>query len=228
MPAVRGGKNRAVIKGTVKRVRGSVLLFVVNRKRLVLATGAVPHPQSNDGGGPARQQAHANPMSHWHRHPRHGATTTPASSPHWLPGVLSIDARDSTRRAEGWETFRLPQRESQWRAPAADGRRARLDAHQRSRGHLQRTIITSGNAVARQKCQWARDRSSDTSCLGRKKAAPLARFTREFCPALGYASPLDRDMQSKRATGSRSLFTATRDASGGSQRPQCGSRLRKG
>ena len=130
--------------------------------------------------------------------------------------VLSIDAGDSTRQ-RGMGNFQIAAAGTLRRAPGRWSPRpprcssaVLVVAPPAHHHHLRQRRSPTGTRVGTRRVQ----RYVRLGGLG----AP-AHDSHEVCRSLGYARPLDRYMHSKRATGSRSLFTATRDASGGSHRP---------
>ena len=181
-------------------------------------------------------------MSQWHRHPRHGATTTPASSPHWLPGCGTTPPRPSA------PSDRQPRAEAARQRDRALDRCARLDTTERM-GNFQ---IAAAGTLRRAPGRWSprpprcssavlvvappahhhhlRQRRSPTGTrvgtrreqryvrlggLGRLRTIPT-----KFCRALGYAGPAGSLHASQSVGPVQGRFTATRDASGGSQRPK--------
>ena len=145
--------------------------------------------------GPRGPQAHAKPVSHWHRHPRHGATTTPASSPRGRQ-ECSRSMRPTRHDERRMGTSRLPQQESHGLRPRGWSPRP-----PRCSSAFSWSPRPADHHYLRQ-----RRRPTERQRAATRAATPLATGGRrgasrtiptKFCRALGYAGPLDHDMQVK-------------------------------
>ena len=200
MPAVRGGKNRAVIKGTVKRVRGSVPREVASARESDESMAQASASWCDDYAGIVAALA---------ARMRHNASSAQCS----LRPTAASRSGPSTDRAldrcarldttERMGNFQIAAAGTLRRAPGGWSPRPPRCSSAVLVVHLQRTIITSGNAVARQEREWARDVSSGTSAL--EDWGACARFPPSL-PCFGLRrTRWITTCTSKRRTGSRSL-----------------------